>query len=163
MIVCQSVVLLSKNHNGILSATNMIIVWVDHMIAGLCAADGILPVVQGLWTLQRSNMCSGWTFLLSTATIITAECALYSVFREPKVSDMTSLRSTLPVTCGEYPSPLRYCTLDQIQNTIMPGTAFVAVISPFCLSLCVVSAIMPFWPYTKKFLLSTANSRPRVL
>ncbi|KAJ5732863.1 hypothetical protein N7533_013310 [Penicillium manginii] len=103
MIACQSVVLLSKNHNGIFSATNMVIVWVDHMIAGLCAAAGILPVVLGLWTLQRSNMCSGWVFFLSTATMITAECALYSVFREPKVSDMTSLRGTFPTSCGQHP------------------------------------------------------------
>jgi hypothetical protein len=163
MIACQSVVLLSKNHNGIFSATNMVIVWVDHMIAGLCAAAGILPVVLGLWTLQRSNMCSGWIFFLSTATMITAECALYSVFREPKVSDMTSLRGTFPASCGQHPPPLRYCTLDQIENTIIPVTAFVAVISPFCLSLYGVTAIMFFWPHIEKLLLITADGRPRIL
>jgi hypothetical protein len=141
----------------------MVIVWVDHMIAGLCAAAGILPVVLGLWTLQRSNMCSGWVFFLSTATMITAECALYSVFREPKVSDMTSLRGTFPASCGQHPPPLRYCTLDQIENTIIPVTAFVAVISPFCLSLYGVTAIMFFWPHIEKLLLITADGRPRIL
>ena len=164
MVACQAVVLFAKKHHNIFAATNMVAVWSDHAIAGICAAAGSFPVVWSLWTLQRSGMASAWIVFLSTATLAVAEFALYSMHKRPKISEMGHLDGSWPNGCGGHPPPMRYCGWEGLQDSMLPVDLLFNVVNPFTLSLYGVTLIMYFWPLIKTLLWSgwMVDSRPRL-
>lgn len=164
MVACQAVVLFSKNHHNIFGATNMVNVWADHSIAGLCAAAGSFPVVWSLWTLQRSNMVSGWILFLSTATLGAAQAALFYMNKMPHLREMGHLDGMFPESCGRHPPPVRYCGWEGLQNTMIPNELLVGYVNPVTLAVYGITVVMYFWPLLEKLLKSriTSDSRPRL-
>lgn len=165
MVACQAVVLFSKNHHNIFGATNMVNVWADHSIAGMCAAAGSFPVVWSLWTLQRSNMVSGWILFLSTATLGAAQAAMFSMGELPDLREMGHLDGVFPESCGSHPPPIRYCGWEGLQNTMVPNGLLIGYVNPVTLAIYGLTVIMFFWPLLERFLTSRAvsESRPRLV
>ncbi|KAJ5179977.1 hypothetical protein N7492_003187 [Penicillium capsulatum] len=162
MVACVAVVLFSKRHHNIFGASNMVNVWADHSIAGMCAAAGSFPVVWSLWTLQRSNMVSGWILFLSTATLAVAQFALYSMGKMPELNEMGHLDGTFPASCGRHPPPMRYCGWDGLDSAMMPNDLIIGWVNPVVLTVYVITVGMYLWPFAEKLLKSraVAGTRP---
>lgn len=94
----------------------------NYGVAGLVSTTGILPVVIGLWSLQRMRLNSPWIFALSVVTFIVSEVALFGTRDAPSVDQIVPIDyNGWPESCGFFPPPLVYCGIStsQIETRVL--------------------------------------------
>lgn len=164
MIACQAATLAGMRYNTILDATNLVMVWADRALSGMVAAGGILPIILGLWTLQKMHMCSPWIFFLSTITLIVSELTIYETLYWPAPKNVTPLGGSWPQSCGEHPPPLIYCGNPNFVGFMGGPFVFLNFVNPICLTHYGILLILWVRPFAERILQSdkVVNSSPRI-
>lgn len=135
MMASQAAILLAKKSTTIFESNTMSSLWANNGVAGIVSSAGVLPVVMGMWSLQKMHLTEPWIFFLSVATIIVSEFALYWAHETPSVNQLSAFDyNGWPESCGGYAPPLVYCA-DQIEDYDLrvPLLFFWQVLNPYCL------------------------------
>lgn len=152
MIASQAAILLAKKSTTIFQSTTMPSLWANNGIAGVVSSAGILPIVMGMWSLQKMHRTEPWIFFLSVATIIVSEFALYWTHETPSVDQLSAFDyHGWPESCGGYAPPLVYCA-NQTEDYYLrvPLVFFWQVLNPYCLTVFGLDVILWFQPYVVK-------------
>ncbi len=105
----------------------------------MVSSTGILPVVIGMWSLQKLHKCSPWNFFLSVITVIVSEVALYQTKDVPSLDQIVPMEySGWPASCGFSAPPLVYCAISASEfssQVIIRGSPkfFITWSNPYCL------------------------------
>lgn len=134
IVACQIAILTARAHTNVLNVSTKPTLWANHAVAGMVSSAGILPIVLGMWILQRIRSHSAWMFVISTATFIPSELAFYSNFDLPKISQLAPVDTVWPASCGGHRPPIVYCenAYDNI-DAYQPALSFGIYVNPFCL------------------------------
>lgn len=135
MIASQTAILLAKKSTTIFQSNTMPSLRANNGIAGVVSSAGILPIVMGMWSLQKIHRTEPWTFFLSVATITVSEYALYWTRETPSVDQLRAFDyNGWPESCGGYAPPLIYCA-NQTEDYYLrvPILFFWEVLNPYCL------------------------------
>ncbi|KAJ5985937.1 hypothetical protein N7522_013133 [Penicillium canescens] len=152
MIASQAAILLAKKSTTIFESNTMPSLRANNGVAGIVSSAGILPVVMGMWSLQKMHLAEAWTFPLSVATIMVSEFALYWTLEDPSIDQLSAFDfNGWPESCGGYAPPLIYC-VDQIEDYYLrvPLVFFWEVLNPYCLIVFGLDVILWFQPYVVK-------------
>jgi hypothetical protein len=152
MIASQAAILLAKKSTTIFQSNTMPSLWANNGIAGVVSSAGILPIVMGMWSLQKMHRTEPWIFFLSVATIIVSEFALYWTHETPSVDQLSAFNyNGWPESCGGYAPPLIYCA-NQTEDYYLrvPLVFFWQVLNPYCLTVFGLDVILWFQPYVFK-------------
>lgn len=149
MIASQAAILLAKKSTTIFQSNTMPSLWANNGVAGVVSSAGVLPIVMGMWSLQKMHLTEAWIFLLSVTTIIVSEFALYWTHETPSVGQISPFDyNGWPESCGGYAPPLIYCTDPNVESSLrLPLLLFWEVLNPYCLIVFGLDVIMWFWPY----------------
>lgn len=152
MVACQAAILGAKKFNGLFESTTLRSLWANNGAAGLVSSAGILPVVLGMWSLQKRRMLDPWIFFLSAGTVIVSECALYWTRKPPKPDQLVPIEyDKWPTTCGGHTPPLVWCDNPSFYvYERVPLLFFWYYLNPFCLTVFGLIVIMWFVPYVDK-------------
>ncbi|KAF9884546.1 hypothetical protein FE257_001491 [Aspergillus nanangensis] len=139
MLASQIAILWSTHHTAAYQSYTLRSLLGNYSIAGLVSSTGILPVVIGLWTLQKMHKCSTWIFALSVLTIIVSEVALFSTRDAPSMTQIMPMEYThWPASCANMAPPLVYCGISssriETRVLIRGGSIFFSQwTNPYCL------------------------------
>ena len=154
MIASQAAILLAKKSTTIFQSNTMPSLRANNGVAGVVSSAGILPVVMGMWSLQKMHLTEAWIFFLSVATIVVSEFALYWTHEDPSIDQLSAFDfNGWPESCGGYAPPLIYC-VDQIEEYYLrvPLVFFWEVLNPYCLIVFGLDVILWFQPYVVKMM-----------
>lgn len=153
MLASQAAILGARSHKGIFQSYTIRALWANNGVAGIVCSAGILPIVIGMWTLQKLRMSSPWIFALSVATLMLSEFALYWTKSPPRPDQLMTIEySRWPKTCGGHAPPLVWCP-DQsaLVNERIPLLFFWQDLNPFCLAVFGLVVLMWFGQLLCKF------------
>lgn len=153
MVACQIAILTARTHINVLEAFTMPALWANHAVAGMVSSAGILPIVMGTWILQQIRSHSVWMFIISAATVITSEIALYSNFNLPQIHQLAPVDTVWPSSCGGHRPPIVYCqnAYDNL-SVYGPILAFGTYVNPFCLVVFCLVEIQWLWEKIQKIM-----------
>lgn len=131
------------------------------------SSTGILPVVIGMWTLQKihDDEFPLWNFILSIVTVILSEVALYQTQHVPDMDQIVSMNyNDWPASCGFLAPPLVYCGLSTTESytpvlTRVGPIFFLQWSNPYCLVMFVLVIIL--WISNRIAAAIDARSFPR--
>ncbi|KAF4763749.1 hypothetical protein N7455_011084 [Penicillium solitum] len=149
MFASQSAILLAKKSTTIFESNTMPSLWANNGIAGVVSSAGVLPIVMGMWSLQKMHLTEPWIFLLSVTTIIVSEFALYWTHETSSVGQISPFDyNGWPESCGGYAPPLIYCVDPAVESSLrLPLLLFWEVLNPYCLTVFGLDVIFWFWAY----------------
>ncbi|TWU78243.1 hypothetical protein ED733_008109 [Metarhizium rileyi] len=141
MLASQIAVLWSTSHSAALESHTLRSLIQNTSVSGMVSSTGILPVVIGMWSLQRMHKCSPWNFVLSVVTVIVSEVALYQTRDVPSIDKIVPMDyNGWPASCGFSAPPLIYCGLSTTEFYTQVLTRggpmfFLQWSNPYCLVL----------------------------
>jgi hypothetical protein len=146
MLASQAAILLAKKSNSIFDSYTIRSIWANNGIAGIVSSAGVLPVVMGMWSLQKMHMMEPWIFVLSVATIIVSEFSLYWTHETPSIDQLVSIDyNGWPDSCGGYAPPLIYCAdQSEFYYERVPLLFVWQVLNPYCLTVFGLAVISWF-------------------
>ena len=152
MIASQAAILLAKKSTTIFESNTMPSLWANNGVAGIVSSAGVLPIVMGMWSLQKMHLTEPWIFFLSVATIIVSEFALYWTHETPSVDQLSAFDyNGWPESCGGYAPPLIYCANQTEDYDLrVPLLFFWQVLNPYCLTVFGLDVVLWSRPYVVK-------------
>lgn len=155
MMASQAAILLAKKSTTIFESNTMPSLWANNGVAGIVSSAGVLPVVMGMWSLQKMHLTEPWIFFLSVATIIVSEFALYWTHETPSVNQLRPFDyNGWPESCGGYAPPLIYCAdLTEDYNLRVPLLFFWQVLNPYCLIVFGLDVIL----WSRQYVVKTVD------
>ncbi|OQE35460.1 hypothetical protein PENCOP_c013G05370 [Penicillium coprophilum] len=154
MIASQAAILLAKKSTTIFEAHTMPSLWANNGMAGIVSSAGLLPVVMGMWSLQKLHLTEAWVFFLSVTTIVVSEFALYWMHKIPSPDQLKTFDyNGWPKSCGGYAPPLIYCHLDKNQDALKLARMLIwGVLNPYCLTVLGLDVILWLRLYVMKMM-----------
>lgn len=153
MLASQAAILGAKRFNGVFDSYTLRSLWANNGVAGLISSAGVLPVIMGMWSLQKMHMNSPWMFFLSAGTVTLSEFALYWTNKFPSPDQLVPMEySQWPASCGGLAPPLIYCPdQDGYARVRIPVMFFWRYLNPYCLTVFGLVVIHWFISYLAKF------------
>jgi hypothetical protein len=152
MIASQAAILLAKRSSAIFESNTMPSLAANNGFAGVVSSAGILPIVMGMWSLQKMHSTEPWIFVLSLATIIMSEFSLYWTHETPSIYQLSAFDfNGWPESCGGNAPPLIYCASQTVTYDLRVSLVFFwEVLNPYCLTVFGLDVILWFWPSVQR-------------